>query len=146
MHCKPVVELFIAAEPSKDTFRTESNVVARRAWERLAGDLDEGAEIESAIAEVAAGASVVIFGCGAAIPPSLPPCVVMDFDGELLATALADVRPTGCRFIGSRTPLGTGSADAVIITSRLSGLRDRWGTLVLTKARRIGRQVRVRAF
>jgi len=141
MNCEPNVELFLAAEPSKDTFLTESNIEILRCWMHLAADLDVGAEIEKAVADVPAGASVAIFGCGGAVPSSLAPCVLLEFDGELLAKALADGRHAGYQLIGLRTPLDTGSADVVIITSRLTGLWDRWGPLVLAEAQRIGRRV-----
>jgi GT2 family glycosyltransferase len=142
MHCEPVVELFFAAEPSKDTFRTEGNIAALRSWAQAAAELEVRAEIDAAAADVPAGASVAIFGCGGAVPSSLPPSILLDFDSELLASALADGRHTGYQLIGLRTPLDTGSVDVVIITSRLSGLWDRWDSLVLAEAHRIGRQVR----
>jgi GT2 family glycosyltransferase len=142
LHSEPVVELFFAAEPSKDTFLTESNVAVLRSWAQAAADLEVCAEINEAAADVAAGGSVAVFGCGGVVPPSLAPCILMDFDGRLLTQALADGRHTGYQLIGLRTPLDTGSVDVVIITSRLTGLWDRWGGLVLAEARRIGRQVR----
>lgn len=142
LHTEPVVELFFAAEPGKDTFLTESNVAILRSWRREAAGLEAGAEIEEAIAGIPAGASIAVFGCGGAVPPSLPPCALMDFDGNLLAKALAGGQHAGYQLIGMRTPLDPGSVDVVVITSRLSGLWDRWGDLVLAEAHRIGRQVR----
>jgi hypothetical protein len=142
LHPEPVVELFFAAEPSKDTFLTESNIAVLRSWTRAAADLEVHAEIESAVAEVPAGDRIAIFGCGGVVPDSLAPAMLLDFDRELLAAALAGGRHTGYQLIGMRTPLDTGSADVVIITSRLRGIWQRWGDLVLAEARRIGRQVR----
>src|SRR6185437_11468221 len=43
LHTEPIVELFFAAEPSKDTFLTESNIAALRSWTRTASDLDVAA-------------------------------------------------------------------------------------------------------
>jgi hypothetical protein len=142
LHPEPVVELFFAAEPSKDTFLTESNIAVLRSWTRAAADLEVHAEIESAVADVPAGDRIAVFGCGGVVPASLAPAILLDFDREPLAAALAGGRHTGYQLIGMRTPLDTGSVDVVIITSRLSGIWERWGDLVLAEARRIGRQVR----
>ncbi|GAA2713033.1 hypothetical protein [Actinoplanes palleronii] len=45
------------------------------------------------------------------------------------------------RAIGLRTPLPPQSMDLVVVTSRLDGLRDRWGDRLLAEAHRIGRRV-----
>ena len=141
-HCEPVMELFCAADLRDETFLIESDSAALWSWEREAADLEVRTELEEAVADLPAGASVTIFGCGAAVPSSIAAATLLDFDSRLLARALADGRHTGYQLIGLRTPLRTGSTDVVIITSRLSGLWDRWGTQVLAEAHRIGRQVR----
>jgi hypothetical protein len=41
-----------------------------------------------------------------------------------------------------RTPLPDHAVDVVLLTSRLSGLWDRWGQEIVLEARRIGREVR----
>jgi hypothetical protein len=141
-HCEPVMEIICAAELRDAVPPIESDHAALRSWTRDAADLDVLAELEKAAQDIPAGASVAIIGCGAAIPPSLPSCILVDFDSRLLSTALADGRHTGYQLIGMRTPLRAGSVDVVLITSRLSGLWDRWGDPVLSEAHRIGRQVR----
>jgi glycosyltransferase involved in cell wall biosynthesis len=140
-HCEPFTEIVCAAELRDAVPPIEADSVALRSWTRAAADLDVRAELEKAAAQIPAEASVAIFGCGEAIPESLAPCILTDFDGRLLARALADGRHTGYRLIGLRTPLRAGSVDVVIITSRLTGLWDRWGEMVLAEAHRIGRQV-----
>jgi Glycosyl transferase family 2/N-terminal domain of galactosyltransferase len=140
-HCEPVTELVCSAELRDAALTAEPDHAALRAWTWDAAGLDVRAEIEKAAQDVPAGASIAIIGCGAAIPASLPPCILVDFDRRLLARALASDRHTGYQLIGIRTPLRAGSVDAVIITSRLSGLWDRWGGQVLAEAHRIGRQV-----
>jgi glycosyltransferase involved in cell wall biosynthesis len=141
-HCVPVMEIICAAELRDAVPPIESDIAALRSWTWDAADLDVRTELEKAAQDIPAGASVAIVGCGAAIPPSLPSCILVDFDSRLLSGALADGRHTGYQLIGMRTPLRAGSVDVVIVTSRLSGLWDRWGGSVLSEAQRIGRQVR----
>jgi len=140
-HCEPITEIVCAAELRDAVPPLESDHAVLQSWTAAAADLDVSAELEKAVQDLPGGATVAIIGCGAAIPPSLAPCVVTDFDRRLLASALADGRHTGYQVIGLRTPLRTGLVDVVIITSRLSGLWERWGELVLAEAHRIGRQV-----
>jgi glycosyltransferase involved in cell wall biosynthesis len=141
-HGEPMAEIAFGAFKDRTPGRIESDCAALASLTRDAADLEVSAEIEKATQDIPAGATVAIFGCGGVLPPSLPPCIVMDFDARLLARALADGRHTGHHAIGLRTPLRTGSVDMVIITSRLSGLWDLWGERLLAEARRIGHQVR----
>ena len=83
-------------------------------------ELDVQAEIEAAAAGLAADTRLVIFGCGPAVPRSLPPAALLDFDADLLARATADGTHTGYHAIGLRTALPAKSADVVIVTSRLT--------------------------
>jgi hypothetical protein len=110
-------------------------------WTEQARELDVAAEIESALRELPAGASVVVFGCGGSVPPSLPPAALLDFDAALLAKATADGRHVGHHAIGLRTHLAAKSADAVIVTSRLRGLWPRYGERITAEAWRVGRRV-----
>jgi glycosyltransferase involved in cell wall biosynthesis len=141
-YCEPIMEIVCAAELRDTVPPLESDNIALLSWTQEAAGLDVLAEIEKAAQDIPPGASVAIFGCGAATPPSLAPGILVDFDARLLSRALADGRHTGYQLIGIRTPLRTGSVDTVIITSRLSGLWDHWGEQVLAEAHRIGRQVR----
>jgi glycosyltransferase involved in cell wall biosynthesis len=141
-HGEPTAEIAFGAFKDKAPGRIESDCAALASLTRDAADLDVSAEIDKAAHDIPAGATVAVFGCGAVLPPSLPPCILMDFDDRLLARALADGRHTGHHAIGLRTPLRTRSVDIVIITSRLSGLWDLWGERLLAEAHRIGHQVR----
>ncbi|BCJ41134.1 hypothetical protein GCM10010168_45680 [Actinoplanes ianthinogenes] len=87
-------------------------------------------EIADALREAAPGDRVVVFGAGDALPAHPGPLTAFDFDNP---SAYA---------IGLRTPLPAGSADLVVITSRLAGLWDRWSADLLAEAHRVGRTVR----
>jgi glycosyltransferase involved in cell wall biosynthesis len=141
-HCEPMIELYCAAELRDERFLIEDDGAALRGWRRAAAGITALADIERGVAAVPDGASVAVFGCGGEIPPALPAgSVLLDFDGGLLAGAVADGRHTGYQLIGVRTPLRAGSVDAVIITGRLSGVWDRWGKRIVTEAHRVGGQV-----
>jgi GT2 family glycosyltransferase len=121
------------------TLEADSSILAR--WTEQARELDVAAEIESALRELPAGASVVVFGCGGSVPASLPPAALLDFDAALLAKATADGRHVGYHAIGLRSQLAAKSADAVIVTSRLHGLWPRYGKRITAEAKRVGRRV-----
>jgi glycosyltransferase involved in cell wall biosynthesis len=110
-------------------------------WMLQARELDVRAEIEAAAAGLAAGARLVIFGCGPSVPRSLPSAALLDFDADLLVGATADGNHTGYHAIGLRTALPTKSADVVIVTSRLSGLWPRYGRQIMREAGRVGQRV-----
>jgi len=141
-HSEPIAEIAFGAFRNEDLGLIESESAALASWTREAADLDVSAELEKATADIPPGASVAVFGCGAAVPSALAPCVLLDFDRRLLARALAGGRHTGYHAIGLRTPLRGHSVDVVILTSRLGGLWTRWGERLLAEAHRIGRQVR----
>ncbi len=147
---EPFVELYAEALLSLKikTLEDDSRMLAR--WTEQARELDVAAEIESAVRELPAGASVAVFGCGGSVPAALPPAALLDFDAALLARALlatptADGRHSGHHAIGLRTELATGWADAVIVTSRLRGLWPRYGQRITAEAHRVGRRVLVTA-
>jgi validoxylamine A glucosyltransferase len=114
-------------------------------WSGKAGDLIVADEIAEAAGTVPAGGRIAVLGCGGVLPASLRPAVVMDFDRVLLDQALAAGGHTGYHSIGLRTPLAGRSVDTVIITSRLSGLWDRWHEVVTREADRIGTRI-IRTF
>jgi glycosyltransferase involved in cell wall biosynthesis len=137
-HPNPIAEITRDAFNYADLGLVESGAAALAAWQERAAGLDVLPELERAAAALPTGASAAVFGCGQAVPAALPPCVLFDFDAGLLARALADGRHTGYHGLGIRTPLRAGGVDAVIITSRLAGLWDRWGHLITAEAQRIG--------
>jgi glycosyltransferase involved in cell wall biosynthesis len=114
-------------------------------WSGKIRGLTVAGEIAEAVGNVPAGKRIAVLGCGGVLPASLPPAVVMDFDRSLLDQALAVGRHVGYNSIGLRTPLAERSVDTVVITSRLSGLWERWHEVLTREAERIGEQV-IRTF
>jgi glycosyltransferase involved in cell wall biosynthesis len=110
-------------------------------WSEKVHDLTVADEIAEAAQRVPAGKKIAVLGCGAVLPASLPPAVAMDFDRSLLDQALSSGRHVGYNSIGLRTPLADQDVDTVIITSRLSGLWERWHEGLTLEAERIGRRV-----
>ncbi len=140
---EPFAELFADALLNLELTTVEADSTTLARWTERARALDVAAEIETAVRELPAGASVAVFGCGRSVPASLPPAALADFDASLLASATADGRHTGYHAIGLRTELALGSADTVIVTSRLRGLWPRYGERITAEARRVGRRVLV---
>jgi len=114
-------------------------------WSEKARDLTVAGEIAEAAEKFSAGSRIAVLGCGGVLPASMPAAVVMDFDRSLLDQALAVGGHAGHNSIGLRTPLDDRSVDAVIITSRLSGLWERWHEALTREAERIGAQI-IRTF
>ena len=108
------------------------------AWTGRAHDLDVKAELSSGLQ--ARPGRLAVFGCGGAVPAGLPDAELFEFD-EALEPDTDGGRHHLHRTIGLRTPLPAQSMDLVLITSRLTGLRDRWGERLLEEAHRIGRRV-----
>lgn len=149
---EPVVELGWALITTGGFWRWDDEyraLLATSAEPDVAAEIE--AEVEAAARLVAVGERVAVFGAGARVPIGLPPAVLLDFDHATLTRALANGdgagagraggAHTGHHAIGLRTPLADGEVDTVIITSRLAGLWDRWGPVVLAEAHRIGRRV-----
>jgi glycosyltransferase involved in cell wall biosynthesis len=130
-----VLDLGLPMYMSDDLFGELNN------WSGKVRDLTVAGEIAEAVGNVPAGSRIAVLGCGGVLPASLPPAVVMDFDRGLLDQALAAGRHVGYNSIGLRTPLADRSVDTVIITSRLSGLWERWHEVLTREAQRIGRRV-----
>ncbi|WP_239678811.1 class I SAM-dependent methyltransferase [Natronosporangium hydrolyticum] len=113
-------------------------------WQWQARGMDVRAELADASTGMAPG-RIAAFGCGATVPASWPPDgALIDFDSDLLARAGAE-RPGAPRVhaIGIHTPYPDEYFDRVVISSRLAGLWDQHGELLLAEARRIGREVHV---
>lgn len=115
-------------------------------WTRQAHDsLHVDDEIAEAVRDVPAGSRIAVFGCGEALPGSLPSAAVFDFDAEVIAALIKDERGHRVEHaIGLRTTLPDQSVDLVVITSRLQGLWPAHSDLILAEARRIGASVRSR--
>jgi len=114
-----------------------------REWTRTARDLDVTDELRAAARRLRPDQRVAVFGCGGAVPAELPaPAVLLDVDADLLDRAVAGGRHQGYHALGLRLPLPDQSMDVAILTSRLAGLRDRWGEQLAAEARRVARQVR----
>lgn len=144
-HRNPAVELYAVSAAQQVLMPLEMAYQALQHWQALAGDMDVRAELAEAVAGAGNPRLVAAIGCGDAVPANWPEdCALIDFDAELLALAAAD-RPgaTSVQAIGLHTPFADQSFDLVVITSRLAGLWDRYGELLLEEARRIGRHVRV---
>jgi GT2 family glycosyltransferase len=107
-------------------------------WQDKARDLDVADEIAALTAPLPAGSRVAVFGCGTTVPADLGPAALADFDATALASAVRD-GDTGYHAVGIRTALPDQSVDTVVITSRLAGLWETWGELILREAARIGR-------
>ncbi|GAA0594088.1 glycosyltransferase [Kutzneria viridogrisea] len=147
-HPEPVTELLWAwfAEPrdhfeiSHDWNVEDEYLLVLRAAEQARGSVVTN-EL-AALRELPAGTRVAVFGCGPVLPEGLPSAELFDFDGSL-----AGPSPSGGRVrhaLGVRTPLADQSVDHVLVTSRLSGVWDRWGNWILDEAHRIGRHVDTR--
>lgn len=95
-------------------------------------------ELREALADLRPGSRVAVFGCGSDIPPTDCDLLLADFDAdvvkELSRHGHRDVRNN----IGIRLPSPDRSVDAVIITSRVRGLWERFSEPILTEAARIG--------
>jgi GT2 family glycosyltransferase len=141
---EPVNELTWALIEQEAVFAVEDEYKALLRWAAESRSLDVKDEIERAITLRPPGETVsrvCVIGCGADIPDCVPPgAVLVDFDERLLRTALADGRHVGRHAVGLHLTLPDQSADLVVITSRMTGLWPRWGTMVLGEARRVGRE------
>lgn len=138
---EPYIELLADAYLSirLTSIMEESFELAR--WTQEARELDVHAEIKAAAAGLAADTRLAIFGCGPSVPQWLPSATLLDFDADLLAQATANGTHAGYHAIGLRTALPAKSADVVIVTSRLSGLRQRFGDQIMREAGRVGQRV-----
>jgi glycosyltransferase involved in cell wall biosynthesis len=105
-------------------------------------DLDVTGEIERSLALLPPGQRIAVFGSGGKPPASLPPAVLVDYDRGLLEASSGGEHELRHN-IGIRTPLADQSVHAVIITSRLRGLWDKWGDHILAEAHRVGQDVHI---
>src|SRR6185437_1431380 len=143
-HPEPVIELDWALITRKTPWLWRPECAALREAEGQA-PADVADEIATALADCTAGERIAIFGAGARLPDGAAPAYLIDYDKELLDSALcAATAPTaGHHAIGLRTPLDDQCVGTVVITSRLGPLWKQWGTDIIAEAQRVGRTVRV---
>ncbi|TDC01655.1 glycosyltransferase [Micromonospora fluostatini] len=144
-HGEPPVELYWAIYSRGILVPLEQELRTLSGWAEQARDLDVRAELAAAVEALPAGGRIAAIGCGGVLPPSWPATgTLVDFDEELLRQAAADRPAAPARLaIGLRTPYDDASFDLVVVSSRLTGLHDRWGDDLRAEAHRIGRDVRV---
>ena len=143
-HPEPVIEIDWALITRKTPRLWKPGHAALRQAEEQA-PADVANEIATALAGCAAGERIAIFGAGARLPDGAAPTYLIDYDKELLGSALraATAQTAGHHAIGLRTPLDDQCVGTVVITSRLGPLWELWGTDILAEAQRVGRTVRV---
>jgi GT2 family glycosyltransferase len=150
-HPCPVMELY-GAMYSRNHYDPPLEHEYRRLldWTEQARGIDVRREVARLVDEPLPDGSrparVVVLGAGGLRTLGTPgggmSCTFVDFDEWPQDDTAADGATT-LHAIGLRTVLEPGSADLVVITSRLRGLWERWSGDLLTEARRIGGAVRV---
>ena len=140
-HPEPCIEIGWAAVERYGLEHWEADYRALTAWSDAVKEHDVSAEIEDLMRRVPADDRVAVMGAGGDVPATRPVTAMMDFDEDLLGRARNNGPHATYHSIGLRTPLADKSVDSVIITSRLSGLRDRWNDALLVEAHRIGHTV-----
>jgi glycosyltransferase involved in cell wall biosynthesis len=144
LHPEPCIEIGWAACDRYEPLDWEFYYQDFLAWREQARDLDVADEIDTAMRRVPAGDTVLVIGGGGRLPASFPGnrrAIVMDFDACLLDRVRLPAAHAKHHAIGLRTPLADRSVGTAIVTSRLSGLRDRWNDSLLTEAHRVARSV-----
>jgi glycosyltransferase involved in cell wall biosynthesis len=142
-HPEPSVEILWYALQETSIWLCDSHYRELTAWRDQVRDLNVTAELSAAAGQIPRGNRIVVIGSGGVVPLSLKGATLIDFDEVSLGKALAVGAFSGHHAIGLRTPLADQSADTVLITSRMTGLWDRWGAYLLAEGRRIGRDVRI---
>jgi glycosyltransferase involved in cell wall biosynthesis len=138
---EPRVEIGWATVDRYDLLQWEAIYAEFVEWREQVRGLSVADEIDEVMRRVPAGDRVAILGAGGDVPESASNAVLLEFDADLLGDAGNAGPGNRHHAIGLWTPLADRSFDAVIITSRLSGLRGRWNDALLTEAHRIGRAV-----
>ncbi|GID33074.1 glycosyltransferase [Paractinoplanes brasiliensis] len=140
-HPGPITELcwgITATTTSGALFPWEDEYHALTVWLQKVRDVDVRGEVEQALRTLGPVRKVAVMGSGGQAPDALPPwSVLIDFDDELVKRAAADSGHLGYHSMGLRLPVADKSVDAVIVTSRMSGLWGRWGDLITNELERI---------
>lgn len=137
-HPEPVVEIGWDLIRTDRYWHWEDDYRRVLQWTDEVRDRDVSDEIAAAVAGLGDTDQVAVIGCGGRVPESLKNAQLFDFDPDH-ARAHGDA---GRHAIGMRTRLPDRSVDVVVLTSRLSGLWERWNLQILAEARRIGLEVR----
>jgi len=111
-------------------------------WTARVRDLRVDGEIDAAVRDAPDGSSVAVFGCGRSLPRSLPGSTLVDFDADVLAGLADDPSHRIHHALGLRTVLPDQSVGLVVITSRLRGVWEQYGSQILAEAHRVGKSVR----
>ncbi|NJQ02020.1 glycosyltransferase [Streptomyces zingiberis] len=146
-HPEPVTELlwaFFARPADRFELRHEWNVEDEYRLVLAAAEQARGTDVRGELAllrEVTGDQRVVVLGCGADPPTGLVADVrLFDFDGRLTGSAAPG--EVG-HALGVRLPRAGGSVDRILVTSRLSGLWERWQAHIRSEAHRLGARVDV---
>lgn len=141
----PAVEITCAVLERDRLWKAEDEYRLLSDWADKAHQIDVRPELENWAAGLTSAGQpkrACIVGCGADVPPSLGPSVLVDFDEQLLEKAAASGKHEKYHAIGLHLPIPDQYADAAIITSRLRGLWPHWREALLREARRVAREVR----
>lgn len=138
---EPRVEIGWATVERYDLLQWEAIYAEFAEWREQVRGLSVADEVDEVMGRIPAGDRVAVFGAGDAVPAPARNAVLLDFDADMLSRAGDRGPGTRHHAVGLWTPLADWSVDAVVITSRLSGLRSRWNDALLTEAHRIGRAV-----
>lgn len=142
-HRNPDIEVYGSRQtrsPVRD-FHRDRALLLSWAAEAPADVADSLAEIARRPGSVPAG--TVVLGCGERIPPDWPPCLLFDYDADLLAKAAAGTPHTPVHGVGLLTCLPDASAGLVVITDRLRGVWAEFGKRLSAEATRVGRDVTI---
>ncbi|MEU1756010.1 glycosyltransferase [Micromonospora matsumotoense] len=98
-------------------------------------------ELDQQAAMLGDATRIAVLGCGPEVPDRLADAVLFDFDPQVVNSIAGLGRRVG-HAVGLHTLLPDKAVDLVIITSRLSGLWERWQREIRAEAHRIGHTVR----
>ena len=144
-YCVPTLELFWFATQQAATW---FGVIGREygavvEWtERCRGESVRD-ELLQALTDLPPGSRVAVLGCGADIPPTDCDLLLADFDPDVVRSLNRLRHPDVRNNIGIRLASTDDVFDAVIVTSRMRGLWERFSAPILTEAARIGAETRL---
>ncbi|MFI9644603.1 glycosyltransferase family 2 protein [Micromonospora sp. NPDC051925] len=98
-------------------------------------------ELDQEVAMLGDATRIAVLGCGPEVPDRLAGAVLFDFDPQVVNGIAGRGRRVG-HAVGLHTLLPDKAVDLVIVTSRLSGLWERWQREIRAEAHRIGHTVR----
>ncbi|MFF5565789.1 glycosyltransferase [Streptomyces sp. NPDC012623] len=139
LHREPLIELTWAVFTQDEIWPLETDHRELVEWTARARGLRVRDELERAAEELrdVPPGRIAVFGCGDDVPAALAGAVLFDFDEEVVGRLNASGLEARAA-IGLRVALPAESMAAVVVTSRLSGLADRWAGRIAEEARRVG--------